>query len=79
MTILNYPLYKDKFFKWRSLSDIPNQKGFRFVGKRKDGLSIVCEVAKEEESGCHHIKGHKIGEFQSWRMLTEEDETLLKN
>lgn len=78
--VIVYSTYRDTLFRWKPLSDIPNEQGFQFIGKRKDGLSIVCEVGKEAgENGCHYIVQGKVSDFQSWRDITEEDMEALKN
>ena len=74
MTILNYPNYRQ--FEWKPLGWIPNQNGFRFVGKRKDGLQVVCNV-KKDAFGMQTIEQGSIGEWESWRNLTPEDEKLI--
>ncbi len=70
-------MYREATFKWKPLSWIPNEKGFRFIGKLKNDISILCEVVKDGD--VHRIKQGNITDFQSWRDITQEDEELLKN
>lgn len=46
--------------KYRSLSELPNTKGFRFVGVRHDGTLAECYVQQDPKSRCHFVAGDAI-------------------
>lgn len=61
------------FSPWKPLSDIPNQKNFKFVGLLNDGREAILTVVKDEDSGCFTV-GSIFSQLKSWRDLTAEDE-----
>jgi len=73
MKIITYPNYR--IFKWFPLSHIYNEEGFQFIGQRKDGMQVVCEVIVRD--GLHYISPGVISDYTGWRHLTEEDKDAL--
>lgn len=52
-----------------SLSDIPNQAGYEFIGIRRDGTAVPCTVICDDTTHLHSIKQVTITELRGWRYL----------
>lgn len=76
MQCLNSPVFMLELYTWKPLADLPNKKGFRFVGRTHDGLEIVCKVWKRNET--HYVLGcPSWTRLKAWRDLTASDEEAL--
>lgn len=56
------------FDKTRALADLPNREGFKFIGVRKDGTTVDCQIATDPETGTFRVAGGAVyEELTGWR------------
>ena len=77
MTCINPPIFMQELYTWKSLTDIPNQLGFRFVGLTCDNLQPVCTVTRRK--GIYSILGCPFTRLVAWRDFTEMDAEALRH
>lgn len=54
-------------FTYKPLAELPNQKGFRFVGVRHDGTLAECYVLQDPRTRCHFVAGDATyHELKGW-------------
>ncbi len=51
---------------WFTRADIPNARGFRFVGLMRDGSEEVCTVTQRED-GSHTLANDAFPRLVKWR------------
>jgi hypothetical protein len=52
----------------RSLKDLPNHNGFKFIGVKKDGTCVDCHVERDSQTNTHFVAGGAgFDELQGWK------------